>query len=232
MYSFPPLAAAIEALYAVVTGLTSVLTPILGVTSAAAAIVLVTLTIRLVLLPLGYAQARGEHASARLRPKLQELQRRHRRNPERLRREMNALYAEQGSSPLAGCLPTLAQAPVFSVLYGLFLVREIGGQGNVLLTQALLGVPLGAHLTSTGGPGLLVFLGLLALLGAVAWLSRRLSPPLDVDVPGRTVMRFLPYGTILVAAFVPLAAGLYLLVSTAWTVAERALFRRVIARRE
>lgn len=232
MYSFPPIAAAIEALYTVVTSLTSLLTPALGATSAAIAIVLLTFMVRVFLLPLGYAQARGEHSRARLAPKLRELQRRHRHNPERLNREMNALYAEQGASPLAGCLPTLAQAPIFSVLYGLFLVREVGGHANALLTDVLAGVPLGAHLASTGGPGLLVYVGLFSLLAVVAWLGRRLSPPFDSDAPGATVVRFLPYGTIVVAAFVPLAAGLYLLASTAWTAAERAVFRRLIDRRE
>lgn len=232
MYSFPPIAAAIEALYTVVTSLTSLLTPALGATSAAIAIVLLTFMVRVFLLPLGYAQARGEHSRARLAPKLRDLQRRHRHNPERLNREMNALYAEQGASPLAGCLPTLAQAPIFSVLYGLFLVREVGGHANALLTDVLAGVPLGAHLASTGGPGLLVYVGLFSLLAVVAWLGRRLSPPFDSDAPGATVVRFLPYWTIVVAAFVPLAAGLYLLASTAWTAAERAVFRRLIDRRE
>jgi YidC/Oxa1 family membrane protein insertase len=38
----------------------------------------------------------------------------------------------------------------------------------------------------------------------------------------------LPYSTLLIAAFVPLAAGLYLLTSSAWAVAERTLLRRRI----
>jgi YidC/Oxa1 family membrane protein insertase len=232
MYSFPPIAAAIEALYTVVTSLTSLLTPALGATSAAIAIVLLTFMVRVFLLPLGYAQARSEHSRARLAPRLRELQRRYRHDPERLRREMNALYAELGGSPLAGCLPALAQAPIFSVLYGLFLVREVGGHANALLAHVLAGVPLGAHLTSTGGPGLLVFAGLFSLLAVVAWFARRLNTPFDSDTPGATVVRFLPFATILVAAFVPLAAGLYLLASTAWTAAERAVFRRLINRPE
>jgi membrane protein insertase Oxa1/YidC/SpoIIIJ len=41
--------------------------------------------------------------------------------------------------------------------------------------------------------------------------------------------RLLPYLTVIFAAFVPLAAGIYLLVSTAWSLAERRLFRRITA---
>jgi YidC/Oxa1 family membrane protein insertase len=36
------------------------------------------------------------------------------------------------------------------------------------------------------------------------------------------VMRLLPYGSVLAALVLPLAAALYLLVSTAWAVTERA----------
>jgi YidC/Oxa1 family membrane protein insertase len=40
----------------------------------------------------------------------------------------------------------------------------------------------------------------------------------------------MPYLTVVVAAFAPLAAGLYLLTTTAWTQAERTVLRRRITR--
>jgi len=43
--------------------------------------------------------------------------------------------------------------------------------------------------------------------------------------------RALPYFTVVVAAFVPLAAGVYLLTTTAWTLAERVLVQRALAAR-
>jgi YidC/Oxa1 family membrane protein insertase len=45
-------------------------------------------------------------------------------------------------------------------------------------------------------------------------------------MPGGRLLRLLPYGTILIAAFLPLAASLYLLTTNAWTAAERAWLRR------
>jgi YidC/Oxa1 family membrane protein insertase len=231
MYSFPPLAAAIGVLYAAVTALTAFLTPLLGSASAAAAIVALTMLIRTALLPLGVAQVRGELARAALAPKLRELQQKYRNNPERLRRELTALYQREGTSPLAGCLPALAQAPVFTVLYGLFLTAEVSGEANVLLSSTLAGVPLGAQLLETTGAGLLVFAGLLGLLIIVAALTRRLTLATPADMPGAGLIRLLPFGTVLIAAIVPLAAGLYLLTTTAWTVAERTVLRRILTRR-
>jgi YidC/Oxa1 family membrane protein insertase len=40
------------------------------------------------------------------------------------------------------------------------------------------------------------------------------------------LIRLLPFGTILTAAVIPLAAGLYLLTTTTWTVVERAILHR------
>ncbi len=52
----------------------------------------------------------------------------------------------------------------------------------------------------------------------------------QVSPAGLTVItRLLPFTTLVIAAFVPLAAGLYLLTSTAWTLAERIVLRRRIA---
>jgi len=42
--------------------------------------------------------------------------------------------------------------------------------------------------------------------------------------------KVLPYATVVIAAFAPLAAGLYLTTSAAWGVAEREVFRRRSAR--
>ncbi|MCW2948217.1 MAG: preprotein translocase YidC [Actinoallomurus sp.] len=73
-----------------------------------------------------------------------------------------------------------------------------------------------------------MFLGLFALLALVAWwTSRRMYA--DGTAPAGavgTMMRLLPFGTIAVAAYVPLAAGLYLLTTTVWTAAERATLWR------
>jgi YidC/Oxa1 family membrane protein insertase len=229
MYSFTPIAAAIGALHTVVTGLVSILDPFLGAASAATAIVALVVAIRVLLIPLGYAHVRAEQIRSRLAPNVREIQRKYRNNPERMRRELSALYAREQTTPLAGCLPALAQAPVFTVLYGLFLVEEIDGRANGLLGQTIAGLPLGAHLADVAtDPHVLVFATLLALIGLVSWMTRRISP--RVDVPGAGLISWLPFGTLAIAAFVPLAAGIYLLASTAWTVGERVILRRVLAR--
>ncbi|MER7543281.1 YidC/Oxa1 family membrane protein insertase [Actinomadura sp.] len=217
---------------ALVTGLADVLQPLAGDLATALAIVLFTAAVRLALVPLSVAAAKGERTRARLMPKVQALQKRHAKNPERLKREMASLYEAEGATPVAGCLPVLAQVPFFMVTYRLFMSATVAGHQNLLLAHTLLAAPLGQNWVGVLGGGLLappslVFLGLFVLLGAVAvWSSRRVT----AEGPMGAVARVMPFGTVVAAAFVPLAAGLYLLTSGAWAAVERAVLqRRIVA---
>ena len=168
----------VDAAYHLVLALTNFLSPALGGLAAVAAIVVFTMAIRLLLTPLSFRALRGQAAMTRLAPRIQELRKRYGRQPERLQRELTALYAREGTSLLAGFVPLLAQWPVFSVLYLLFRSPTVAGGPNSLLSRDLFGVPLGAHWLSGGGAGLAtaglhaaVFPAVLAILALICWLS-------------------------------------------------------------
>src|SRR6266571_7928007 len=88
----------------------------------ALAIIVLTLAIRVLLLPLAVKQIRSMQAMQAIQPKVKELQRKLKGNRERLNQEMMALYKEHGVNPLSGCLPILAQFPVLIALYGVLRV--------------------------------------------------------------------------------------------------------------
>lgn len=229
----------IDAAYRLVSALAGALAPLPAGLAAAAAIVAFTILVRLLVMPLGYYAFRGQRAQARLAPRVQELYRRHSKQPERLQRELSALYAGEGAGMFTGCLPALLQIPFFTVVYRLFLSGTVGGSPNALLQQRLLGAPLGGHWLTGAGPWSgqgLVFAALFGLLVLVAWLSTRAARrwagpagPAPAQQTGATgaLLRVLPFATAAVAAIVPLAAGLYLLTTTAWAAAERAVFHRL-----
>ncbi|MEQ4720263.1 membrane protein insertase YidC [Nonomuraea sp. B19D2] len=192
--------------------------------SAALGIVLFTLAVRLVLLPLNVRGTRAAKIRERLAPKLRELQKRHARNPERLSKEMSALYAKEGTSPFAGFLPMLAQLPFMWLMY------RVATHPTALVGHDLFGAPLGQQVAGmVANYGLvsmpvLVFVMVIVLVTAVAWFSARNIKVTD-EQPGllRKIIPLLPYGSVLAALVLPLAAALYLLVSTAWTAGERAV---------
>jgi len=148
------------------TTLADRLDPLFGASATAAAIVLFTLCVRAALHPLARAAARGEKARAALAPKIAELSRKHKNDPERLRRAMTDLQTKEGASPLAGCLPTLVQLPVFFVMYHVF---STGSGAGDLLDHTLAGAPLdGRWGGAFAGQQGLVYLALFALIAAVA----------------------------------------------------------------
>nr|WP_225958050.1 membrane protein insertase YidC [Amycolatopsis lexingtonensis] len=196
-----------------------------GPLSTALAIVVFTLGVRLLLHPLARSAARGERARATLLPELRALREKHGDDRDRLAAEMTKLQQEAGTSLFVGCLPMLLQLPFFTIMYRLFTTPVIGGEPNSLLGATLFGTPLGAH-GLAGSP--LVFV-IAAGLAVVAWFSVRWQDrhrDATPDVPGGKFLRLLPYGTVLATLVLPQAAGLYLLTTTAWTAAERALLRR------
>ena len=263
---------AVRAGYHLVSGFAVALAPLAGDLATAAAIVLFTVAVRLVLLPLSYYAIRGQASQARLAPEIQALRQRHAGQPERLQRELAALYRREGTGMFAGYLPMLLQLPFFAVMYRLFRLGTIGGQPNALLSHGLLGAPLGSHWLSGPGPlsgqGI-VYLGLFVLLAVVTWVATRISRNAaarqaeQAPAPARSgrsaqsgtarhgttrhgttrpgaaepgtaqprgaigmLLRVIPYTTVAIAAVVPLAAGLYLLTTTAWAAAERAVITR------
>jgi YidC/Oxa1 family membrane protein insertase len=227
--------------------LADLLQPLFGASAAAAAIVLFTALVRLLVHPLSRAAARGQKARTALQPKIAELRRKHGKNPERLQRAVLELHAEEKVSPLAGCLPGLLQVPAFFLLYHLFSSDTIGGRANGLLAHELFAAPLGGRWSDAlqdglfGGAGL-VYAGLFAVVACVALFSYRLSKrmmaanpavpavPAGEQVPGlgavTRVMPFLSFLTLVTVAVVPLAAALYVVTSTTWSVVERAVLYR------
>jgi YidC/Oxa1 family membrane protein insertase len=94
-----------------------VLVPAAGFPSIAIAILLLTVAVRLCLYPLTRKQLQSSRAMQALAPQIQELQRKHRNNPQELMAAQQALYREHGVSMYGGCLPLLIQMPF---LYGLY----------------------------------------------------------------------------------------------------------------
>ncbi len=229
--------------------LADLLRPLFGLSAAAAAIIACTALVRLLVHPLSRAAARGQKARAALQPRIAELRRKHGKNPEKLQKAVMELHAEEKVSPLSGCLPSLFQLPAFFLLYHLFSSGSIGGEPNALLTHQLLDAPLGGRWADAladggafGGAGV-VYLGLFVVVAVVAYFSYRLSRRMteaatagagaDPQVPGAAamggvmkVMPFMSFFTLVTVAVVPLAAALYVVTSTTWSVIERSVLYR------
>ena len=80
-------------------------------------IVILVMLMRLIMVPLFVKQVRSQRKMQAHMPQLQELRKRYKNDKQRLNEETMKFYKENGINPLGGCLPLVAQLPVFWALF-------------------------------------------------------------------------------------------------------------------
>ena len=81
------------------------------------AIIFFAFIVNLIMLPFMAKSKKGMMRTTRIQPKIQELQRRHEGNPQKLNQEMQKLYREEGVNPMGGCIWSLIPFPILIALY-------------------------------------------------------------------------------------------------------------------
>ena len=80
-------------------------------------IILLTIVIRLVLLPLGIKQVRSMQHMQIVQPKIKQIQAKYKGNKQRQQEEIMKLYKDYGVNPFSGCWPVLLQFPILIAMY-------------------------------------------------------------------------------------------------------------------
>jgi len=96
------------------------------------AIVILSLAVYAALFPLSLKQMRSMKEMQILQPKIEELRKAYKDNPQKLNKEIMDLYKEHKVNPLGGCLPLLLQMPIFFALYQA-LIRSVALRGAKFL---------------------------------------------------------------------------------------------------
>jgi YidC/Oxa1 family membrane protein insertase len=81
------------------------------------AIILLTITTRVLLLPLSIKQTKSMREMQVIQPEVKKIQTKYKSDPQKRNEEMMKLYKEHGVNPFGGCLPLVMQMPVFIGLY-------------------------------------------------------------------------------------------------------------------
>jgi YidC/Oxa1 family membrane protein insertase len=89
------------------------------------AVVLVTIALRVALVPFFRAQIRSSRAMQELAPAMNELKKKYGKDRALFQQEQMKLYRERGMNPMAGCLPLLIFLPMMFAMYAAF--QQVGG---------------------------------------------------------------------------------------------------------
>jgi YidC/Oxa1 family membrane protein insertase len=94
------------------------------------AIILLTITVRIVIWPLHAKSTHTMKRMAKLQPEMAKMKEKYADDPNKLNTEMMGLYRKYGINPLGGCLPMFIQIPVFFGFYRMLQYAvELRGQG-------------------------------------------------------------------------------------------------------
>ena len=182
-------------------------------------IIIITLIIRLLLYPLTFKGMVSMNKLKALSPKIKEIQKQHKGDPQKMNAKMMELYKKHGANPMGGCLPMLMQIPVFFALYRVLL-------NSVELKHA----PWMGWIQdlSVMDP----YYVLPILMGASMFWQQRITPTNFTDPMQEKIMKFLPI--IFTFFFVTFPAGLtlYWFVNNLFSVAQQYYVNSIFAKQE
>lgn len=193
------------------------------------AIVLLTVLIRIVLLPFTHQSMVSAQKMQALNPKVQAIRQKYNgklrdkkgavnfENQRKMSEEINAVYKTAGVNPLGGCLPMLIQLPVLIAFYNLL--------ANAI---ELRGAPWFAWITdlSIHDP----YYVLPIVMGAAQFAQQALAPPIG-DPMQRKIFMILPVVFTIMFASAPSGLVLYWLVNNLLSLVQQTFYQRWNARR-
>lgn len=192
------------------------------------AIILLTLTIRGLMFPIAQRQFASMANMRAIQPKMKALQEKYKDDKPRQQQEIMALYKAEKVNPLAGCLPTFLQIPVFYALYKVLLLTiEMRHQPFVLWIKDLSApdpmtpVNLFGYLHFT--PPHMIAIGVIPILLGISMYFQFKLNPAPMDEAQKQVFAIMPW--VLMFVMAPFAVGLqiYWITSNTLTILQQRL---------
>jgi YidC/Oxa1 family membrane protein insertase len=203
------------------------------------AIIVLTVLVRLALMPLTIKQTKSMYELQRIQPKIKELQKKYANDKEKLQEETLKFYQENKVNPFGGCLPLLLQMPLLIALYqvlggtpqrpGLLLkyLAESDTPGRFFFLIPDIAMTPRLVFTTQGFVAAIPYLILVALFALSIWLPQAL-------MPGERQQKMIgAYMAVLMLFFgwsAPAGVLLYWDVSSIWGVAQQQITMAMMKR--
>ena len=173
------------------------------------AIILLTVVSKVLFYPLTVKSMRSMKAMQALQPQINALRNKHKSDPQRLQKETMGLYRQHKVNPMGGCLPMLAQVPIFYALYLALSVSVELQNATFFCFGRLLGVDLWICDLASQDPTYVLPI----LMGVTMFVQQKMTPT-AADPRQAKMMLVMPF--IFTFMFLNLPSGLVLY----WTVSN------------
>ena len=189
------------------------------------AIVVLTLIVRMLLVPLTVRQIHSMQNLQKHAPEMKAIQERYKTDKIKQREELMAFYKENNINPAASCLPIVAQIPVFISLY--FVLKDFEKEVFPDYPSSDLGwLNLVPDITAPANSHWSGYL--LIVVYAVSQLTSTLLMSTTMDRVQRTMLIILPLAFVFVIVNFPAGLVLYWVTSNLWTTGQGLITRRMM----
>lgn len=175
-------------------------------------IILVTLLVRILVLPFNIASYKSMKKMQVIQPKIQAIREKYKDDAQKMNTEVMSLMRDQKVNPLGGCLPMLLQMPIFFALY------QVLGQSIELYNAPFI---FWLNDLSSKDP----FYVLPILMGLSMYFQMKITPS-TMDPTQAKIMQFMPLIFTVPMLALPSGLTLYMLVSTLFGIAQQQIFMR------
>ena len=169
-------------------------------------IIIVTILIKIMLLPLTLKQDKSMKEMKKLQPELEKIKEKYANDKQMLNIKTMELYKEHKVNPLGGCLPILVQLPILIALFGVLRNGIIPKDSSFLWLKLSVPDP---------------FYVLPVLNGAVSFFQQKLMGSADSNPQMKNMMYIFPIMMIMFSVKMPSGLQLYWLTSSILAVVQQ-----------
>jgi YidC/Oxa1 family membrane protein insertase len=184
-------------------------------------IILLTFTVRILILPLTFKGVKAMQRLQTLQPEIKRIQQRYKDDKQRMNQEVMAFYQREKVNPLGSCMPLVLQIPFFIALF--YLLRSDSFKEDIAANPGFYPIDNLAEKV-TGDPVLLVSL---IVIYVGTQLAASAVTMVSADPMQRRIMLALPF--VFVVFIINFEAGLivYWITTNVWTIGQQLLVRKL-----
>jgi YidC/Oxa1 family membrane protein insertase len=177
------------------------------------AIILLTVVVKTVLLPLTHRSFKSAERMKALKPQMDELNAKHKDEPQAKQQAVMELYKKNKVNPLGGCIPSLLQMPIWFALF-----RTLRASPELYHAHFF------GWITDLSSPDPYYITPL--VMGVLMFLQQRITPMAGDTTQAKMMMYFMPIMFTGFMLFLPSGLTLYILVNTVLSIAHQTVIHR------
>jgi YidC/Oxa1 family membrane protein insertase len=177
------------------------------------AIILLTLVVKIALMPLTHRSFKSAERMKALKPEIDKINEKYKDDAQAKQQATMALYKQNKVNPLGGCLPTLLQMPIWFALYR-----------TLRMSPELYRAPFFGWISDLSSPD--PYFVTPIVMGALMFLQQRFTPMTGDSAQAKMMMYIMPIMFTAMMLFLPSGLTLYILVNTVLSIVHQVYIHR------